>query len=881
MDNNTAWHTLSVGEALARLKTDPVAGLSSGDAEARLLKYGPNQLEEAAKRTPLMMFLDQFKDFMIIVLIAAAAVSGVVGDSTDTIAIMVIVVLNAAIGFIQEYRAGKAMEALKGMAAPNATAVRDGSERDIPAAGLVPGDLVMLAAGQVVPADIRFVEIHALKVDESVLTGESVPVEKSVSPVYDARAHLGDRTDIAYKGTTVAFGRGKGVVTATGMGTELGRIAGLITEDKDAKTPLQRRLASFGKKLSLAVLGICAFIFVSGLMRGEPVVLMFLTAVSLAVAAIPEALPAVVTITLALGAWNMVKRNVLIRRLPAVETLGSVTCICTDKTGTVTENKMAVKLYYAGGQVHEGSHGPPSGRMETLLKLMGISHDARHCEDGTIKGDPTEAALCKAAAGAGLWSDPEESPYGRVAEAPFDSKRKLMSTLHTDPGGGYLMVTKGALEVVTAISEDMETEGGVEEIDRGALLGVGDTAAAEGYRVLAFGFRRFKEIPPDFGPVHENGLTFAGFVGMIDPPRGEVLKAVSQCQSAGIKVVMITGDHALTASKIARDTGIYTPGQEVVTGAELGGMTDPELQGRVDRIGVYARVAPEEKLRIVKALQGKGHIVAMTGDGVNDAPALKRADIGVSMGVSGTDVARESSAMVLLDDNFASIVGAVHEGRRIYDNIRKFIRYVMASNSGEILTLFLAPMLGLPMPLLPLQILWINLVTDGLPGLALAMEPEEKNIMARPPRTPGESVFSHGLGLHIVWVGLLMGGACVMVQGWAISIGDGHWQSMVFTALCLAQMGHVLAIRSETESLFTQGLFSNKPLLISVILTVLLQMAVIYIPVLNPIFNTHPLELAELGITLAVPGAVFFAVELEKALRRNRAARPPESTPNA
>jgi len=861
---------LSADEAAERLKADLRAGLTSGDAKARLAEYGPNTLVESGRRSALMMFFGQFRDFMILVLVAAALVSGLAGDPTDTVAILVIVLLNAAIGFSQEYRAEKAMEALKDMAAPFASVVRDSSEEKIHAADLVPGDLVQLAAGQVVPADMRFVEVHRLKVDESALTGESVPVEKSVEPVMEKDASIGDRACMAYKGTTVTYGRGAGVVTATGMATELGRIAALIQEEGEVKTPLQKRLTVFGRKLSIGILAICAAIFVFGLVRGGPVVLMFLTAVSLAVAAIPEALPAVVTITLALGAKRMVRRNALIRRLPAVEALGSVTCICTDKTGTVTMNRMSVKRYYADGSAFDAPPENPCGPVAGLLGFMAMNNDARQSGECNMSGDPTEVALCEAASIAGFPKGRFDESFPRVAEAPFDSRRKLMSTLHRDQEGGYLMVTKGALESVLGICRDMLTSGGTTNIDADEVRLEGEKAASEGYRVIAFGFRRFAEIPVDFGPEHENGLTFAGFAGMIDPPREEVRKAVSECASAGIRVVMITGDHPLTASKIALETGISGHGSEALTGIALASMSAGELRDRSDKISVYARVAPEQKLDIVQALKESGHIVAMTGDGVNDAPALKRADIGVSMGISGTDVARESSDIVLLDDNFASIVGAVREGRRIYDNIRKFIRYAMASNSGEIWTLFLAPLLGLPMPLLPIQILWINLVTDGLPGLSLAVEPEERNLMERPPRPPDESVFAHGLGTHIVWVGLLMGGACVAVQGWAVAGGREHWQSIVFTALCLAQMGHVLAIRSETESLFSQGLFSNKPLLFSVALTVLLQMAVLYVPTLNPVFNTQPLSLPELGVALSVSVLIFTAVEVEKAIRRKR-----------
>jgi len=878
MDKPPAWHTFDVREAARQLGTSLTDGLTRHEASERIERYGLNELVEHKARTALSMFLDQFKDFMIIVLMAAAVISGVIGDPTDTLAIIVIIILNAAIGFVQEYRAEKAMEALRGMAAQEALVVRDGRRERVPAGELVPGDLVLLEAGQVVPADLRVVEAVRLKVSESALTGESVPVEKAIGPVEDEGTGIADRRCMAYKGTAVTYGRGAGFVIATGMETELGRIAKLIQEEKDTRTPLQKRLASFGRRLSIGALVICAVIFGAGLLRGEPLVLMFLTAVSLAVAAIPEALPAVVTISLALGAAKMVKKKALMRRLSAVETLGSVTYICTDKTGTLTQNRMAVSRYFVAGSILDGApENPPEnpvGPLGTLLTAMAISNDAHADRDGGVTGDPTEAALYEAAMKAGFDKARLDASRPRMAEVPFDSDRKLMSTLHEEPGGVYVMYTKGALEEVVKRSVGALGEAGDVPLDREALKVAGDEAAGEGFRVLAFGFRRMEVLPESIGPADETGLVFIGFVCLIDPPRPEAKDAVSDCHSAGIRTVMITGDHPATAAKIATDLGICDEKCGVITGPELDMLSLPEFESRVEGIRVYARVAPEQKLKIVQALKDRGQYVAMTGDGVNDAPALKRADIGVAMGITGTDVAKEASDMVLLDDNFATIVKAVREGRRIYDNIRKFIRYSMASNSGEIWTLFLAPFLGLPIPLLPIHILWINLVTDGLPGLSLAAEPEEVALMSRPPRPPEESVFAHGLGSHIIWVGLLMGSVCIAVQYWAFNTGGAHWQSMVFTVLCLSQMGHVMAIRSERESLFSQGLLSNKPLLFSVVLTFVLQMATLYLPPLNVIFKTQPLTATELGITLGLSTVVFFAVEVEKSVRRRLAKRP-------
>lgn len=871
------WHTLSVQDTAARLKTDVKSGLAHRDADIRIEAYGPNVLEEGRRRTPVEMFLAQFKDFMIVVLVAAAAVSGVMGEAADTVAIVVIVILNAAIGAAQEYRAEKAMEALRDMAAPDAAVIREGVRLSIPASEVVPGDLVLVEAGMVVPADLRLVESASLRMDESALTGESVPVDKSVDAAGDAGLPLGDRLDMAFRGARVAAGRGAGLTVATGMATELGRISGLIKHARDTQTPLQKRLAAFGRKLSLAILAICAVVFAAGLLRGEPVVLMFLTAVSLAVAAIPEALPAVVTVSLAIGAKRLVGENALIRNLPAVETLGSVTYICTDKTGTLTKNRMAVSRFRAGGEEVDGLPDNPVGPMGFLLTLMALNNDSSPDAGGGITGDPTETALYAAAREAGFDGSLLAERYPRMAELPFDSARKLMTTVHEWPDGRFLVITKGALEQVLALSVDTDGRGGTLQSDDGREEDAGERAAAAGLRVLAFGYRWAGSMP-SAGPGLESGLTYLGFAGLIDPPREESAQAVSECATAGIKTVMITGDHPVTARRIADDLGIT--GGEVTTGVTLAEMGAEELGRRVEGISVYARVAPEQKLDIVHALQDRGQFVAMTGDGVNDAPALKSADIGVSMGKSGTEVAREASDIVLLDDNFATIVRAVREGRRIYDNIRKFIKYTMTSNTGEIHTLFLAPFLGLPIPLLPIHILWINLVTDGLPGLSLAFEPEEKGTMSRPPRKPKEEVFARGLAVHIVWVGLLMGSVSILSQAWAISAG-GHWQTMVFTVLCLSQMGHVLAIRSETESFFSQGFSSNVPLTLAVALTFALQIAVIYVPFLNPIFKTTPLAMGELAVSLLLSSVVFLAVELEKLFKRRRLAADGSPSANA
>jgi P-type Ca2+ transporter type 2C len=882
------WHQMSIEEVIDKLGSS-LQGIAAADAQKLLLEHGPNELIEKKKKTLFMMFLDQFKDFMILVLIGAAIIAGVIGDASDTIAIIVIVALNAVIGFVQEYRAERAMALLRKMAAQFALVIRDGAPVNLPASQLVPGDIVILEAGKIVPADMRLIDTAQLKVEEAALTGESLPVEKHNKPLHDEHLSIGDRKNMAYKGTVVSYGRGKGLVTATGMATELGKIATMLQEEKEVRTPLQKRLASFGQKLAFAVLAICAIIFGVGLLRGEELVLMILTAISLAVAAIPEALPAVITISLALGAKKMVLQNALIRKLTAVETLGSVTYICSDKTGTLTLNKMTVEEVYVDGSTVRSSEF--RDRIETdddpgafisksafrnprsiLMTALALSNDAEEDVSGKVMGDPTEIALYVIAKNKGFDKKALERELPRVAEIPFDSDRKCMTTIHRVGDGNFVSFTKGAIDVLLDKSTGILTNEGLKTVNPGEIHRVNERMSAEGLRVLGIAMRTWEELPNNISPEHvEAGVTLLGLVGMMDPPRKEAKEAVRLCKTAGIKPVMITGDHPLTATTIAARLGILEQdSRAVITGRELDQLSPEDFEERVEHIRVYARVAPDQKLKIVKALQDRSQFVAMTGDGVNDAPALKRADIGIAMGVTGTDVSKEASHMVLLDDNFATIVKAVNEGRRIFDNIRKFIKYTMTSNSGEIWTIFLSPFLGLPIPLLPIHILWINLVTDGLPGLALAAEPAEKGVMERPPRHPKESIFAQGLGVHIVWVGLLMGAASLFTQAWSLKTGHAHWQTMVFTVLCLSQMGHVLAIRSERESIFAQGILSNKPLVGAFLLTFALQMATIYVPVLNPIFRTEPLTLNELLFTLVLSSVVFIAVEIEKLRRRLR-----------
>jgi Ca2+-transporting ATPase len=824
------------------------------EVEKRRLDAGPNELKQRKSTPAWLLFLLQFRDVMILILAAAAVLSGLMGDVTDTVIILVIIVLNAVVGFVQEYRAGKAMDALKKLSVTQARVIREGYDMIISSLEIVPGDLLLLEAGNLVPADALLLEAHALRTDESSLTGESVPVDKQAGVPIIPDAGPADQAGMVYKGTLVTNGRATARVEATGMNTELGKIAGMLQE-KEAMTPLQVRMAQFGRKLSVLILFICAVLFVSGYLRGEEPFQLLLLSISLAVAAIPEALPALITVGLSQGARRLSRQHALVRRLPAVETLGSVSFICSDKTGTLTLNRMQVRKVHAEG-------GKAADDEVSMLSLaMLLNHDIALGDKEEMKGEATELALVQHVVQELSISSYRHyfNRYPRLAEIPFDSDRKCMTTVH-HAGERHLVITKGAAESVAQALQD--------RAQAAHLLTLAEAWASEGIRVIAYAYRYLDRLPEPFSHESlERNLTWCGMAGLLDPPRLDVKQSIAECKAAGIRPVMITGDHPATARAIAAEIGIYEENDICLTGAELKVMSDEDFENTAEHTTVYARVSPDQKLRIVRALQEKGHYVAMTGDGVNDAPALRAANIGVAMGITGTDVSKEAAHLILLDDRFATIVGAVREGRRIFDNIRKFVKYIMTCNSAEIWTIFMAPWLGLPIPLQPIHILFINLVTDGLPALALADEKAEADIMKRPPRHASESLFADGLGFHILWVGLLMAGVTLGIQAWAIQHESAHWQTMVFTVLALSQVGHVFSIRSERQFLFQQGLFSNRLLLWSVLITIGLQMAVIYWPPANRIFHTKPLSREELMICVGLSLIVFHAVELEKAVK--------------
>jgi Ca2+-transporting ATPase len=890
-------HALALEGVLEHWGSDAGRGLSEEDAVDRLQKFGPNRLEEIGRVSPWRQFASQFTEFIILVLIGAAFVSGILQEWTDAIAILVIVLLNGILGFVQQYRAERALEALKKLAAPLARVIRQGEVRSIPAEELVPGDIIALEMGDLVPADARVLSDHLLQVDEASLTGESVPVKKDADVVLPDDAPLGDRSNMVYSSTVVTYGKGTAVVTNTGMDTELGKIAHLVQTMGREQTPLQEQLEGVGRLLVYGCLLIVAVVFALGLWRGVPPVEMFLTAVSLAVAAIPEGLPAVVTIALALGVRRMVQRNALIRKLPSVETLGSATVICTDKTGTLTQSKMNVRKiglldsiidvtgdgYEPEGEFRIGDQSVERANqdLQLALRIGVLCNNAslrQEVGDGSrwdIIGDPTEGALLAVAGKAGLWRSELETGHTMLYELPFDSDRKRMTTIRRGPDGGTTAYVKGAPDVVVRLCTHVQDNGRVRTAtseDRERLLAVNDGFANEAMRVLAVAYRDLEEevVDPTIAEV-ESELVFSALMAMKDPPRPEAREAIATARRAGLEVVMITGDHKSTAVAIAKELDLYRDGDLAFTGPELDGIDDGRLREVVEQVRVYARVSPEHKLRIVGAWKSRGHIVAMTGDGVNDAPALKEADIGIAMGITGTDVSKEASDMILTDDNFASIVAAVEEGRAIFDNIRRFIHFLLSCNIGELLTMFLASLLGLPLPLLPIQILWVNLATDSLPALALGVEPAEPRGMERPPRPPTEGVLTKRIASIMLMQGTIIGlltlGA-FLFEYLVMGGGVDRARVIAFSTTIFAQNVHAFNVRSDRYSVFQLGFLSNPWLLVSFVVVIVSELAVIYVPFLQPIFKTMPLGAQDWAVVIGLGVMPLVIVEFIKLINR-------------
>ena len=872
------FYRLSTEQVCRELSVDPQKGLSSEEAKKRLQQYGPNELAEKKKRSIFQMFFSQFTDFLIIILLVAAGISIVVGEAVDAILIMIIVVLNATLSTIQEAKAEKSLQLLKKMAAPVARVLRDGIIQTVPSRELVPGDIVILETGNYVPADGRLIESANLSVSEAALTGESQPVEKSIEAIDKPNLPIGDRTNMVYSGTIVSRGRGRAIVTATGNETEIGKIAKMLTEMEEEETPLQRNLEKLGKQIGMIILAICAVVFIAGILEGKPILEMFLTAVSLAVAAVPEGLPAVVTIVLALGVYNMVKKHAIVRKLQAVEALGSVNVICSDKTGTLTKNEMTVVRYYLHPE-HWLKHETSSQILDVLKEALVA---ATLCNDAFVafkdnsratSGDPTEIALALAAWDFGLKKPELEEKMPRVHEIPFDSDRKMMTTVHRKDHT-FVSYTKGASDVVLArCTKYVSASGEVKEMsekDREQILQANQQMAQDGLRVLAVAYKNVKE--GHYEDLEED-MVFLALIGMIDPPRPEVKDALEKCRTAGIKVIMITGDHKATAQTIAKELGIIDSEGKTLTGGELLNMDIDELVKVVEEVKVYARVSPSDKLKIVEALKKKGKIVAMTGDGVNDAPALKRADIGVAMGITGTDVSKDAADMVLTDDNFASIVAAVEEGRKIFDNIRKVVYYLLSCNISEVATIFISILLRLPLPLIPVQILWMNLVTDGLPALALGVEPAEPDVMNRPPRDPKEGIMSKDVMKKIFIGGLVLSISTLFVYGWALIEHDEIrlLRTMVFFTLCTGQLFHAFNSKSLKHSLLKVGIRNNPRLLLACAVSFLLLLAVIYLPGLQDVFGTTTLAGHQLLVSFLAAFMIVPLFELVKWFDRRKA----------
>ncbi len=928
----SSWHTVAIDKTLKELSSNKDAGLSSQQVSERQQQYGPNELQETGGRSPWSIFIDQFTNIMLLMLMGVAVISGFLDLKSNTfpkdaIAIFAIVILNGILGYLQESKAEKALAALKNLSSPLVRVVRDGKTSEIAAKEVVPGDIMLLEAGVKIAADARLIEASNLQVRESALTGEALPVTKQAEIELAADASLGDRLNLIFQGTEVVQGRAKSIVTNTGMQTELGKIAAMIQSVETEPTPLQKRMSQLANVLVSGAMILVLIVVIGGMISFKNGSIGFDTSrfeellkvsLSMAVAVVPEGLSAVVTVTLALGTRRMVKRNALIRKLPAVETLGSVTTICSDKTGTLTQNKMVVQRVHAGNSdVRIGGEGyAPIGiftdrqkstqinnleeypELESLLIACAVCNDAflqHEQQEWTILGDPTEGALLSLAAKAGIYKDIQSQLLPRTAEFPFSSERKRMSVICELPGRSHnsgfpahegqqpnhLMLTKGSPELTLERCNWIIIGDRVQPLTqemRDRILAENNDMASSGLRVLGFAYKLWETVPPsDSEETSEQDMIWLGLVSMLDAPRPEVREAVVKCRDAGIRVVMITGDHQLTAKAIAQDLGIASLGDRVLIGQELEKLSQEELKQQVDQVSVYARVSPEHKLRIVQALQSLGKFVAMTGDGVNDAPALKQADIGIAMGITGTDVSKEASDMVLLDDNFATIVAAAEEGRVVYTNIRRFIKYILGSNIGEVLTIAAAPLMGLGgVPLTPLQILWMNLVTDGVPALALAVEPAEPNVMKRPPFSPRESIFARGMGSYMIRIGIIFAILTIAMMSWAYGYTHGAtyqgdpntWKTMVFTTLCLAQMGHAIAIRSNTQLTIELNPFTNIFVWAAVIVTTFLQLMLIYVPPLRAFFGTHYLSLFELMVCFGFSALMFVWIEMEKLFIR-------------
>lgn len=868
------FHTLETGAVMEVLGTGK-SGLTRAEAQTRQTQFGKNVLDEGKKKSLLVKFLEQFKDLMIIVLIAASVISGLVGEWTDTAIIMAVVILNAVMGVVQESKAEQALDALKKMSAQSIRLKRDGKIYKLPTSEAVPGDILYLEAGDLVPADGRLIESASLKSEESALTGESVPVEKHIEALKDAEAVIGDRKNMVYSGSSITYGRGIAVVTATGMQTEVGKIAQQLTGDMDTATPLQKKMAELSKILSIVVVIIAALMFVVGILRGQERFDMFMTAISLAVAAIPEGLPAVITIVLSIGVQKMAKKNAIIRKLSAVETLGSTQIICSDKTGTLTQNKMTVKEIFAGMASSTAEDADPqNGDVKTFIEAIALCNDSKKSVEGDKEpymGDPTETALVIFGDEKGYEKQALDEAYPRVGELPFDSERKLMSTIHKTEDR-LRMTTKGAPDVLLARCSHYRENGEVKvmtEAARKAILSANTAMASKALRVLAAAEKTIQGTPASLkADQDEQALIFLGLVGMIDPPREEAKAAVATCARAGIQPIMITGDHKETAAAIAKELNILKEGDLIITGAELAAISEPEFEKTVQKYSVYARVSPEHKVRIVDAWQKQGKIVAMTGDGVNDAPAIRSADIGIGMGITGTDVSKGVANMVLADDNFATIVTAVEEGRKIYANIRKSVQFLLTCNLGEIVTIFVGTMMGWTV-LLPIHILWVNLVTDSLPALALGVEKAEDDVMDQPPRDPKAGFFSDGVGISIAFRGVIQG----LITLSAYWYGETHYNheiamTMAFATLGLIQLAHAMNTRSNEKSIFKIGLFSNRFMNGAILLTSVLQVGIILIPGLNSLFRVTHLNLSQWGIVLAASLSIIPIVEVIKLITR-------------